>query len=255
MSLYFRLFDQRISGKHHCASSTTESSGLVTWPRFFFRKEHRHRVLIDSDLLWWLGCGWLWMAVEYVMWICGMDMSGWNSDFVEMVSLGARLTLSSLHSDCSHRRGSHMFQNRWTDGVNDALLKANGTAAVKDMNYALLASRPTMFGNEPHTQQTNWSMHTIWHIQIYTIWYMIHMMIQVCERLLMWSSCSLFESMCILYMVHPGASSSSFQVYHIWASLAAFAVGFCLPEVAFTAVPFASKQQIVPAVRSVQTWQ
>jgi len=27
-------------------------------------------------------------------------------------------------------------------------------------------------------------------------------------------------------------------VYHIWASLAAFAVGFCLPEVAFTAVPF-----------------
>ena len=39
--------------------------------------------------------------------------------------------------------------------VNDALLKANGTAAVKDMNYALLASRPTMFGNEPHTQQTN----------------------------------------------------------------------------------------------------
>ena len=143
------------------------------------------------------GCGWLWMAVEYVMWICGMDMNGWNSDFVEMVSLGARLTLSSLHSDCSHRRGSHMFQNRWTDGVNDALLKANGTAAVKDMNYALLASRPTMFGNEPHTQQTNWSMHTIWHIQIYTIWYMIHMMIQVCERLLMWSSCSLFESSAI----------------------------------------------------------
>ena len=118
MSLYFRLFDQRISGKHHWASSTTESSGLVTWPRFFFffRKEHRHRVLIDSDLLWRLGCGWLWMAVEYVMWICGMDMNGWNSDFVEMVSLGARLTLSSLHSDCSHRRGSHMFQNRWTDG-------------------------------------------------------------------------------------------------------------------------------------------
>ena len=30
MSLYFRLFDQRISGKHHRASSTTESSGLVT---------------------------------------------------------------------------------------------------------------------------------------------------------------------------------------------------------------------------------
>ena len=41
------------------------------------------------------------------------------------------------------------------------------------------------------------------------------------------------------------AASGSFQVYHIWASLAAFAVGFCLPEVAFTAVPFASKQQIL----------
>lgn len=129
-----------------------------------------------------------------------MDMNGWNSDFVEMVSLGTRLTLSS-HSDCGDRRGSHMFQNRWTDGVHDALLKANGTAAVKDMNYALLASRPTMFGNEPHTQQTNWSMHTIWHIQILynIIQYdtMIHMMIQVCERLSMCSSCSLFESSAI----------------------------------------------------------